>query len=324
MTDLSHFVVQFNIYVGIAFLIFGVFGNISNMIVFYKTDLQHPTSYILFCTSCASLLYLLEGLFTRVMSTGFFIDWTTINMDWCRGRLYFAYIFVLLSILYMCYASINQFFSTSQKEKLRRLSNLTSARCATLIILIFCFLHQLPLAILAQQLPNGTGGFVCNSLINPYLRGYILYFNTPILLSIAPTCFLIIVGILTYCNVGMLQGKNTRQRAQRHLVSMILLQTCSIVIGSLPYGIFGIYSAITTNTVKTNDRKTIEDGIFQLINTLYYFPHALSFFIYLISSATFRDHVRKTLHMPLKHNRVTDLHATVTRLHELRPNQTFT
>lgn len=307
MADLSHAIAQFNIYVGIVFLTFGIFGNVSNIIVFYKTNLQHPTAYILFCSSCASLLYLLEGLLTRVITTGFLIDWTTINMDWCRGRLYFAHVFVLISVLYMCCASINQFFSTSQKEKLRRLSNLTSARCETIIIPIFCFLHYLPLAILAQQIPNGTGGLVCNSLVNPYLRGYIQYFVVPILLSIAPILFLIIVGVLTYRNVSMLHGANARQRAQRHLVSMILLQTVSITIGSVPYGLQALYSAITTNIVKNSDRKAIEDAIFQIVNTIYYFPHAFSFFVYLISSTTFHDQVRTIFHVPLRENRVVPL-----------------
>ncbi|UJR18414.1 hypothetical protein I4U23_005319 [Adineta vaga] len=218
MIDLKNGLVQFNIYVGILLLTFGVFGNVSNIIVFYKTDLQHPTTYILFCTSCASLSYLSIGLLSRIITTGFLIDWTTMNMNWCRGRLYFAHVLALLTVSFTCYASINQFFSTSQKEKLRRLSNSSFARCITFIILISCFAHHLPLIILAQQIPNGSGGLICNNIINPYLRGYIQYFTAPVLLSMAPIFFLIIVGVLTYRNVSMLQGVNARQRAQRHLV----------------------------------------------------------------------------------------------------------
>ena len=317
MVDLKNGLAQFNIYAGLVLLTFGIFGNVSNIIVFYKTNLQHPTTHILFCTSCASLLYLSMGLFSRLMTSGFLIDWTTINMDWCRGRLYFAHVLVLLSVLYMCYASINQFFSTSHKEKLRRLSNLSRARWATLIILIFCFLHYLPLAILAQQIPNSNGGWVCNNLVNPYLREYIQYFGVPILLSIAPILFLIIVGVLTYRNISTLQCVNARQRAQRHLVSMILLQTASITIGSVPYGLQALYSAITVNVVKNSDRKTIEDAIFQIVNTIYYIPHAFSFFIYLISSATFRSRVRIIFHIPSRENRVIPLQPIDTRLREL-------
>ncbi|CAF1370207.1 unnamed protein product [Adineta ricciae] len=305
MVDLKTGLAQFNIYTGILLMIIGIFGNISNMIVFCKTNLQHPTTYILFCTSCASLSYLSIGLFTRVITTGFLIDWTTMNMSWCRARLYFAHVIVLSSVCFTCYASINQFFSTSQKEKLRRLSNLTRARYATFLILVTCFLHHLPLAILAQQIPNGTGGVVCNPVINPYLRGYISYFIVPFVLSLIPVTFLIIVGALTYHNVSMLQGTNSRQRAQRHLVSMILLQTVSITIGSLPYGLQSLYSAITTYVVKDSNRKVVEDAIFQIVNTTYYIPHAFSFFIYLISSATFRDQVKTILHLSPKENRVT-------------------
>ncbi|UJR18543.1 hypothetical protein I4U23_005450 [Adineta vaga] len=154
------------------------------------------------------------------------------------------------------------------------------------------------------------GGLICNNIINPHLRGYIQYFTAPVLLSMAPIFFLFIVGALTYRNVSMLQRVNVRQRAQHHLVSMILLETVSIVIGSVPYGLQSIYLAITTYTVKDSDRKTIEDAIFQIVNTTYYFPHTFSFFVYFISSATFRDQVRTILHIPLQ--------ATGTGLRDLR------
>ncbi|UJR19563.1 hypothetical protein I4U23_022693 [Adineta vaga] len=181
----------------------------------------------------------------------------------------------------------------------------------------FLFRASFTIIILAQQIPNGSGGLICNNIINPYLRGYIQYFTVPVLLSMAPIFFLIIVGALTYRNVSRLQGANARQRAQRHLVSMILLQTVFIVIGSVPYGLQSIYSAITTYTVKDSYRKAIEDAIFQIVNTIYYFPHAFSFFVYFISSTTFRDQVRTILHIPLKENRIIPLQGTGAGLREL-------
>lgn len=302
--DFSNFIIQFYIYVGTTFLIAGISGNLLNMVVFYKNSFRSPSGFILFCGSCASLTLILVGLLTRVIAGGFLLDWSATNMSWCRARFYLGHVTIFVSISYMCYAAIDQLFATSQKHRLRRLSNLASARRATAGILIFWLLHHLPIPILAQHVPTASGGFVCNSLFNPYLKRYISYFTFPVLSAIAPIIFLVIVGGLTYRNVSVLQGTSIRQQAQRHLTSMVLLQTICIVIGAIPYGTYYVYSATTSSTAKGPDRVAIENLILQIVTTFYYFPQMSSFYVYLASSPTFRHQLKAILHIPSRQNRV--------------------
>ena len=304
MMDFSNVIIQFDIYVGTTFLIAGISGNLLNIAVFYKNNFRNPSGFILFCCSWASLAYILVGLLTRVIDGGFLLDWTATNMSWCRARFYLGHVSLFVSISYMCYAAIDQLFATSQKDRLRRLSNLVSARRATAGILIFWLLHHLPIPILAQHVPTASVGFACNTLVNPYLKRYISYFTFPVLSAIAPIIFLAIVGGLTYRNVSMLQGTSIRQQAQRHLASMILLQTICIIIGAVLYGTYYVYSAVTSTTVKERDRVAIENLIFQIVNTFYYFPQISSFYVYLVSSSTFRHQFKAILHITSRQNRV--------------------
>jgi hypothetical protein len=314
MLNFSNAIIQFDIYVGLLFTIAGVFGNLLNIIVFYKTNFQNPTNFILFCCSWASLAFILIGLLTRVIAGGFLMDWTATNMSWCRARYYLGHVSLFVSISYMCYAAIDQFFATSQKERLRRLSIFTRVRLAILGILLFWLLHGIPVPILAQQVPTASGGLSCTTSVNIYLKRYVSYFTFPVLSAIVPIILLTIVGSLTYRNVSMLQGTNVRHRAQRHLTSMILLQTVCFIIGAVPYCTYYVYSAITLTTVKGPDRVAIENLIFQIVNTLYYFPEVSTFFIYLISSATFRDQVRNVFHIPSRQNRVKPSQGTAIKL----------
>lgn len=277
MLDFSNVIIHFNIYIGILFLVTGLFGNIVNIIVFYKGSFQNSSSFILFCGSWASFLYIVNGLLTHVIAGGFLIDWTTMSIEWCRARFYIGHVTLFVSISCMCYAAIDQVFATSRKQTIRQLSNLKSARRAIAIILIFWLLHHLPIPILAQHVPTANGGRACDTLIDPYLRQYVSYFTFPVLSAIVPIILLTVVGSLTYHNVSILQAANVRQRTQRHLTSMILLQSIFIVIGSVPYGSYYVYSDITTNITKGPDRLAIENLIFQIVNVFYYFSHSFSF-----------------------------------------------
>jgi hypothetical protein len=132
-----------------------------------------------------------------------------------------------------------------------------------------CIICQFQL--LAQLVSTTSGGPACNPLVKICLKRCISYFNFPILSAI--------VGSLTCRNISMLQGVNIRQPAQRHLPSMMLLQIVCLTIEAVPYGTYYVYAATSSTTVKEPDRAVIENLFFQIVNI---------FFVYLISSETFR------------------------------------
>src|SRR5690349_606809 len=107
---------QFTIYVGSLFFIAGVLGNLINASVFYHNNLRNPSTLLLFLAAYFNLLYILIGLLSRILAAGLNTDIASNNRIWCKMRFYLAQLCALISISCICYATIDQFFVSSQYE----------------------------------------------------------------------------------------------------------------------------------------------------------------------------------------------------------------
>jgi hypothetical protein len=107
---------QVTIYLGISIVIV---GGLLNTIVFLslQTFRQSPCALYLTVASIVNIGQLLTGLFSRVMISGFEIDWTLILLFYCKFRLSFYQICALVSLTYMCLASIDQYLATCSKSR---------------------------------------------------------------------------------------------------------------------------------------------------------------------------------------------------------------
>jgi hypothetical protein len=76
------------IYSGIPILILGVLGGVLNTIVFLslKTFRQSSCAFYLTVLSIVNIGQLLAGLFSRIMISGFSIDWTQTSLFYCKFR----------------------------------------------------------------------------------------------------------------------------------------------------------------------------------------------------------------------------------------------
>lgn len=245
MPDYTFILNQFTIYVGSLFLIAGVLGNLINAGVFFKNNLQNPSTLLLFLASCMNFLYITVGLLTRILAAGLNVDVASNSLGWCKARFYLLQLWSLSSVSCICYATIDQLFLLSQSEKLRRLSAISITRKVLCILLLFWIIYSIPLAIYSNLTVLSDGRIACVFVSNIGFTRYASYFNLPIVWGFAPITVLIIFGILTYRNVSLLKNVRARERAQQHLTSMILLYIIFIIIGTLPYAFYYMYSAIT-------------------------------------------------------------------------------
>ena len=287
--------IPFVISIGLFFFVCGFFGNIFNIITFLKSDINNPSIILLFTSSCFSLIYLLDGLLTRVLAVGFSIDPTRTNLIWCKTRTYIGQTSSLISLTCICFAWCDQFFLSCQRQKYRRLSHLNRTKMAIFCIILFWLVYHIPFYVLAQHVSSGNQTYVCNVYAQYEFNKYFSYFHQPIIAALIPILFIIITGILIYKNVSLLRINHRRQRAQRNLTSMILIQTIFIVIQTIPYGFFSMYLAVTSYGFKPAYRIEIEAVITNIVSIFYYFSHSFSFFIYYISSSTYRQQAKQLL-----------------------------
>jgi len=119
-------------------------------------------------------------------------------------------------MLIVCFASIDQYLSTSYTDRLQRLSTLKLARYLVIYSLIAVLVYCIPVLIFWEIDPN-IGCKTINLTFNYYLsvvHAYILFGVVPIIVS------------LTF---SLLAYKNVRRRLDRQLTAMVLLR-CSLYI----------------------------------------------------------------------------------------------
>jgi hypothetical protein len=100
--------------------------------------------------------------------------------------------------------------------------------------------------------------------------------------------------------VSLLKNVRNRGRAQRHLTSMILLYIIFIIIGTLPYTVFYGYRAITSNIVKSVDRRSLELFLSNIVAVILYSSNSCSFLVYYLASPTYRRQVKRFFHIPTR------------------------
>ena len=91
-------------YVGMFNVVVGVLGNILNIIVFLslKTFRQSSCAFYLTIMSFVNIGQLFTGLLSRIMITGFGIDWTEISLFYCKFRYFIVqYMYINFINMYM-------------------------------------------------------------------------------------------------------------------------------------------------------------------------------------------------------------------------------
>ena len=296
---------QITIYAGTSLFVSGVLGNLINICVFFKNNLENPSTFLLFLGSCSNIIYMYVGLLMRLLAVAFYTDLTALSISWCKMRFYLMQICILTSLFCICYAVVDQFFLSSNQEKWRRLSRISLTRKITLLSIVASILYSIPLIIFSDIIYKSNETFICTIFTYDLnFARFASYFTLPIIWAITPICVLIIFGVLTYRNISLLRGNLNRERTQRQLTSMILLHVIFIIVGTTPFAFFYIYLAITLSDIKSLERQALENLLENIVSLISYVPFSCSFFVYYFSSKTHRNHVKQLLHIHRRRNQV--------------------
>jgi hypothetical protein len=261
LTDIGQ---KFTIHTGIFLIITGLVGNGINVLVFssirsYRTT---PCTFYFLIGSIANIIYITVNLISRVVVAGTGFDLTGTSAVWCKTRQFSSYTFNVISLTCSCLATIDHFFATSQNVKLRALSNIKLAHRLVFIAIIIWCLHGIAPILSSNISPITQSCVITNPGFQMYTSLYVLGFVLTF-----PVVTMIIFGYLTYRNIRLTRVL-ARQQADRQLTRMILIQVVLVLVSIVPYGIYHVYSQITSGISKDVNRLQIENFISTVLTNL--------------------------------------------------------
>jgi hypothetical protein len=237
-------------YLGMAIVVFGVLGNLLNIMVFLSLKIfrQNSCAFYLTVMSFVNVGQLLTGEFSRVMITGFGIDFTALSLSYCKFRWYGVEVFSFISFTCMCLATIDQFLATCVRVYLQQLSNIKIAQRVSVIAIIFWVIYGIPYFIFYDQTISSTTGKISCGIANMNFHLYHTYVNNIILSGGLPPLVAILFGSLAFRNVRQIAYRTVplvRRELDKQLTNMVLIQvvfSCSFV---LPYVVATVLPTVT-------------------------------------------------------------------------------
>ncbi|CAF1356015.1 unnamed protein product [Adineta steineri] len=268
---------------GFILLLGGVLGNILNIIVFFKFGnyKNNACSLYMFVRTFLDLSILLAGLATRILTTGFQVDFTLMNRIWCKTRLGFTNINCENTYTLICLQAIDAFMCSSPTAGIRQKSNIRIARYLVIGTLCFWCIHEIPYFFL-QDLVIVGGTPMC-IMTNTVYAQYRSYFTALCINTIIPIVVISIFGFLTVRHMKTISVTRTLSSLTRQTISMALFQIVAVLLFNGPNAAWLIYSAITTNVTKDTYRRAVEQLIASFAATYSYGPYASSFYCYCLS-----------------------------------------
>jgi hypothetical protein len=268
---------QITIYTNFFLIILGVVGNGINVLVFssVRSYRRTPCTFYFLIASIYNIGQILIILPSRIVVAGYGIDLTRTSTSWCKIRPFIIVTISLTSLTYSCLATIDQFFATSQRANVRRLSSIKWAHRIAFIVAIVWFLHGISILIFYDISPVTKSCIDTNYAYSIYYSIYILG-----LLCVIPCFVMITFGYLTYRNIHLTRVL-AQQQADRQLIRMTLVQIVLVLISFASFGINNAYSLITAGISKSADRVINESFASTIINVMTYIYFAVCLFVFL-------------------------------------------
>ncbi|CAF4176701.1 unnamed protein product, partial [Rotaria sordida] len=195
---------QFNRYASVLILLFGVVGNILNILVLSQRALRsNSCAWIFLASSIANLISILFGLTTRIIS-----GWTTDPIDhigWaCKLRAFVVFSTRTIASWLIVLATVDRWLSSSTNVHRRQKSTLKNAQRWTTTIIILSIL------LYAQQLYCYEANLI-DTPLKCYGKTDACRFITDssfaVITILFPLVLMILFGLLTISNVRQSQRR---------------------------------------------------------------------------------------------------------------------
>jgi hypothetical protein len=278
------------LYGSLILLTLGLVGNSINTLIFRRKLKTNPCSFYLLTGDIANSFTLSTNLLPIVIDVLYDSYLSRSILILCKIWTYLPTVFTTISILMLCLASIDRYCSTSRDVYRRQWSSVKVAKISISVALVASFLLSVPDLIYV-----GIQKMHCGYMSIGYDK-YFTYFMAPVLLTILPTSILSIFACLTRRNIRKCirtAHQTDAQRMSDQLTRMLFVQIVWFSISTLT--LFGVklYSTIALNVRNGRDKTAIESLIESIAFVIYSTYQCGSFYVYILTSATYRDALMK-------------------------------
>ncbi|CAF0967812.1 unnamed protein product [Adineta steineri] len=295
-------------YGGPILIVIGSISCILNLMVFMKDGLRkNPCSVCFIAINMTNFAYIYLGLLFVVLPSGYGIDPSTNNIDFCRFRYYADTILTCWESSYLILASIDRTMITSRNANTRKRSTRRLIFICIISIAIFWALFHIHALIFAQILEEGPNYFVCYyqpGAYTTFITYYSLFIN-----GLIPPFLMILFGIQTVknarqlgrktgpaksSNVGSVSvgGTHIVQSKDQQLIRIVLVDIITYIICKCPVTLFLIYQQITQYQMKSAQQEIIEQLVAQIIYFVFFMETSIGCYTNLLVSKTFRRELK--------------------------------
>ncbi|UJR17697.1 hypothetical protein I4U23_004595 [Adineta vaga] len=284
---------QIAIYGDITTFIIGVIGQTLNIIVFcsLRTFRQSSCAFYLTTMSFVNIGQLFFGLISRIMITGFAVDWSTMSMTFCKLR---QTIFVFCSIMSytcLCLAMIDQYFATSTHRRWQQWSHIRIAHYLMIFFTIIWSLHMILYIFSTDYVISSVTGKAACIVTKHYIANYRYYFVALCITGYLPVTLTVFFGILAYQNIQQIAYRTiplVRRETDKQLTTMVFTQVLINVVTNVPFITLTAVST-TLNNSATNTTVLQRMQFAYIVTTILFYTYfSISFYIYICVSERFR------------------------------------
>lgn len=291
-------------------LVFGIIGNILNLIIFTRETFRKQSCSLYFlCISLNNLAMYLIGLLTRIIDEGLKLNLLYNNTNiYCKIRNYLVYALFSTSSWLFVSVSLDRFYATNQLAIQRQ--NFCSYKTAFKLISLtigICFISHIHMLIFYNFFLQLNAYDQLTLKCTTYSSAYDIFYAFFILIfySLLPPLLMSIIGMLTVRNLHqsrrqinsitlMTVSQTMKARRDAHqLIKVLSLQIILLIIFTIPHSSYWLYTAFTSSLVKTTMIREYEKVFLNIARILLYINYGSSFYIQIIISKTFRNEFRK-------------------------------
>ncbi|CAF0762258.1 unnamed protein product [Adineta ricciae] len=272
---------------------FGLIGNLLTILIFMNLKIFHRNRCAFYLIAeCLVDLGQLSQLFANeiwALSLNE-VDPTKTSLIWCKLRTIMPQWCRLMLASIVCYAAIDQFFSTHYHRHFRQYSSLEMAKFQIGLAGCLCLAHTIPAGVFLNIDPVLGCVISSQALVNYY--SYAFY---PFLSGVIPTLISSVFSLLAYRNVRRIIRRQIpleRRKLDQQLTAMIFVRVIFFIWLQLPFTVYRIFSIRWVmrpgNTVAYAATRWAQ----VISTTLAYTSHAANFYIFYATSIRYRRQVK--------------------------------
>ena len=257
----------------------GILGNILIIIVFLslKTFRENSCAFYLLIMSISNLTHLLTSMLTRIVISGFDIDWMLMSVAFCKIRNFSLQYSAVISSTCLCLATIDQYLATCFRPHWQQWSSIKLTRRLALVFIIFWLIDQIPTLIFYEHVLTASNTIVC-TIINPIFSKFNMYFNQVFLWTVVSLFLTSLFGILSFYNIKHLAYRTiplVRRELDKQLTTMVLVQCIFNILALVPS--ITIHILNLNETLETDKTKAAQIYLSYTSTVwLYYLYYAVS------------------------------------------------